>query len=74
MLTTRQSNLYIHAYPNYQALFRALAAVRSGLKKFRKLMVGPHIFGNRWSDLIISGSDGRTLNHFDKYKENENLK
>ena len=28
-LMARQHNLYIHAYPNYQALFRVLTAVLS---------------------------------------------
>ena len=28
-LTARQRNFYLHAYPNYQALFRVLAAVRA---------------------------------------------
>ena len=60
-LMARQRNLYIHAYPNYQALFRVLAAVRSiGLQNsgtdgrtstFRKPTVGPHNFGVLQSDL-----------------------
>ena len=50
-LTARQRNLYIHAYPNYQALFRVQDAVRT---------IGPQKFGNRRSDLNFSGTDGRT--------------
>ena len=50
-LTARQRNFYIHAYPNYQALFRVLAVVRS---------IGPQKFGNRRSDLNFSRTDGWT--------------